>query len=98
MSDTKFGIFGGQYIPETLMNAVLEVQNAYEKYKNDKDFISDFNKLLVEYANRPSKLYYAKKITEEEVWSLGGLRILSVTEEEMKEYPRVLCTCSQDDI
>ena len=47
MSDTKFGIFGGQYIPETLMNAVLEVQNAYEKYKNDKDFISDFNKLLV---------------------------------------------------
>ena len=65
MSDTKFGIFGGQYIPETLMNAVLEVQNAYEKYKNDKDFISDFNKLLVEYANRPSKLYYAKKLTEE---------------------------------
>ena len=71
MSDTKFGIFGGQYIPETLMNAVLEVQNAYEKYKNDKDFISDFNKLLVEYANRPSKLYYAKKLTEE----LGGAKI-----------------------
>ena len=71
MSDTKFGIFGGQYIPETLMNAVLEVQNAYEKYKNDKDFISDFNKLLVDYANRPSKLYYAKKLTEE----LGGAKI-----------------------
>lgn len=71
MSDTKFGIFGGQYIPETLMNAVLEVQNAYEKYRNDKDFISDFNKLLVEYANRPSKLYYAKKLTEE----LGGAKI-----------------------
>ena len=40
----------------------------------------------------------AKKIAEEEIWSLGGIMILSVTEEEMKEYPRVICTCSQDDI
>ena len=86
MSDTKFGIFGGQYIPETLMNAVLEVQNAYEKYKNDKDFISDFNKLLVEYANRPSKLYYAKKLTEE----LGGAKIYLKRECDYS-HPRKRC-------
>ena len=40
----------------------------------------------------------AEKIVEEEIWSLGGIMILSVTEEEMKEYPRVICTCSQDDV
>ena len=40
----------------------------------------------------------AERIAEEEIWSLAGIMILSVTEEEMKEYPRVLCTCSQDDI
>ncbi len=71
MSNTKFGEFGGQYIPETLMNAVLEVANAYEKYKNDPEFINDFNKLLTEYANRPSMLYYAEKLTNK----LGGAKI-----------------------
>ncbi len=71
MSDTKFGIFGGQYIPETLMNAVKETEEAYNKYKNDKEFLEEFHKLLKEYANRPSRLYYAKKLTEE----LGGAKI-----------------------
>ena len=71
MSDTKFGIFGGQYIPETLMNAVLETEAAYNKYKNDKEFLEEFHTLLNEYANRPSNLYYAKKLTEE----LGGAKI-----------------------
>ena len=71
MSDTKFGIFGGQYIPETLMNAVLETEAAYNKYKNDKEFLKEFHTLLKEYANRPSNLYYAKKLTEE----LGGAKI-----------------------
>jgi len=71
MSESKFGIFGGQYIPETLMNAVLEVENAYNKYKNDKDFIEELRTLLIEYANRPSRLYYAKKLTEK----LGGAKI-----------------------
>ena len=71
MSDTKFGVFGGQYIPETLMNAVLETEEAYNKYKNDKDFKEEFHTLLKEYANRPSRLYYAKKLTEE----LGGAKI-----------------------
>jgi len=71
MSDTKFGIFGGQYIPETLMNAVLETEAAYNKYKNDKEFLEEFHTLLKEYANRPSNLYYAKKLTEE----LGGAKI-----------------------
>ena len=71
MSDTKFGIFGGQYIPETLMNAVLETEAAYNKYKNDPEFLEEFHTLLKEYANRPSRLYYAKKLTEE----LGGAKI-----------------------
>ena len=71
MNNTKFGEFGGQYIPETLMNAVIELNNAYEQYKNDKDFINDFNKLLTEYANRPSMLYYAEKLTKK----LGGAKI-----------------------
>ena len=71
MNSTKFGEFGGQYIPETLMNAVLEVEKAYNHYKNDPEFINDFNKLLVEYANRPSMLYYAEKLTKK----LGGAKI-----------------------
>lgn len=71
MSSTKFGEFGGQYIPETLMNAVIELDKAYTKYKNDPEFIKDFNKLLNEYANRPSRLYYAEKLTKR----LGGAKI-----------------------
>ncbi len=71
MSNTKFGEFGGQYIPETLMNAVIEVEQAYNKYKDDPEFNADLNKLLTEYANRPSNLYYAEKLTKK----LGGAKI-----------------------
>lgn len=71
MSNTKFGEFGGQYIPETLMNAVLELNEAYEKYKNDPEFLAELDELYKEYANRPSRLYYAKKLTLE----LGGAKI-----------------------
>ena len=71
MNNTKFGIYGGTYIPETLMNAVIEVKNAYLKYKDDPDFKNELNDLLINYANRPSNLYYAKKLTEE----LGGAKI-----------------------
>ncbi|MBU5669370.1 tryptophan synthase subunit beta [Peptoniphilus sp. MSJ-1] len=68
---TKFGIHGGQYIPETLMNAVIELEKAYEYYKNDKGFNKELDFLLKEYANRPSKLYFAEKITKK----LGGAKI-----------------------
>lgn len=71
MNNTKFGEFGGMYIPETLMNAVLELNEAYEKYKNDPEFLKELDDLYREYANRPSRLYYAKKLTEE----LGGAKI-----------------------
>lgn len=67
----RYGVFGGQYVPETLMNALIELEKAYEFYKNDQDFQDEFNKLLKEYAGRPSLLYYAEKLTE----YLGGAKI-----------------------
>lgn len=73
MTDLKgrFGIHGGQYIPETLMNAVKELENAYEFYKNDAEFSRELTSLLNEYAGRPSRLYYAEKMTKD----LGGAKI-----------------------
>lgn len=67
----RYGIHGGQYIPETLMNAVVELDEAYEHYKNDPEFQAELTELLNEYAGRPSRLYYAKKMSED----LGGARI-----------------------
>ena len=67
----RFGEYGGQYIPETLMNAVNELEEAYNKYKNDPEFKREFKDLLVNYAGRPSLLYEAKKMTED----LGGAKI-----------------------
>lgn len=67
----RFGIHGGQYIPETLMNAVIELEEAYNFYKNDPDFNRELQELLEEYGGRPSRLYYAKKMTE----GLGGAKI-----------------------
>lgn len=67
----RFGIHGGQYIPETLMNAVIELEEAYEHYKNDEEFNRELSELLDEYAGRPSRLYYAEKMTKD----LGGAKI-----------------------
>lgn len=61
----RFGIHGGQYIPETLMNAVIELEEAYNYYKNDPEFNSELSELFNEYAGRPSRLYYAEKLTRE---------------------------------
>lgn len=71
MSKGRFGIHGGQYIPETLMNAMLELEEAYKKYKDDPEFNRELTELLNEYAGRPSRLYYAKRMTED----LGGAKI-----------------------
>ena len=73
MSDNngRFGIHGGQYIPETLMNAVIELEEAYNHYKNDPEFQRELTELLNNYGNRPSGLYFAKKLTRE----LGGAKI-----------------------
>lgn len=65
MSKGRFGIYGGQYIPETLMNAVIELEAAYNHYKNDEEFIKEYHGLLADYAGRPSGLYYAKNMTED---------------------------------
>ena len=67
----RFGIHGGQYIPETLMNAVIELEAAYDRCKADPSFQAELTQLLNNYAGRPSRLYYAKKMTED----LGGARI-----------------------
>ena len=71
MSKGRFGIHGGQYLPETLMNAVIELEKAYNYYKNDKEFNDELNTLLNEYAGRPSRLYYAERMTKD----LGGAKI-----------------------
>ena len=71
MTKGRYGIHGGQYIPETLMNAVIELEKAYNYYKNDKEFNDELNTLLNEYAGRPSRLYYAARMTED----LGGAKI-----------------------
>lgn len=71
MSKGKFGVHGGQFIPETLMNAINELEQAYNHYKNDPDFINEFKTLLRDYAGRPSMLYYADKMTKD----LGGAKI-----------------------
>lgn len=70
-SNGRFGSHGGQYIPETLMNAVIELEVAYEHYKNDPEFNRELTELFNEYAGRPSRLYHAQKMTRD----LGGAKI-----------------------
>ncbi|RBP66685.1 tryptophan synthase beta chain [Alkalibaculum bacchi] len=67
----RFGVHGGQYIPETLMNAILELETAYQKYKDDPEFDRELTYMLNEYAGRPSRLYYAERMTKD----LGGAKI-----------------------
>lgn len=71
MSKGMFGCHGGQFIPETLMNAVIELEEAYNHYKNDPEFQAELTQLLNEYAGRPSRLYYAERMTKD----LGGAKI-----------------------
>ena len=70
----RFGEFGGQYIPETLMNEIHKLEEAYEHYKNDPEFVAELDKLNREYAGRPSLLYYAEKMTRD----LGGAKMVTV--------------------
>ena len=67
----RFGMHGGQYIPETLMNAVIELEQAYDHYKEDPAFQQELSQLLNDYAGRPSRLYYAAKMTRD----LSGAKI-----------------------
>ena len=70
-SKGRFGVHGGQYIPETLMNAVIELEEAYNYYKDDPQFNKELTELFNEYAGRPSRLYYAERMTKD----LGGAKI-----------------------
>lgn len=67
----RFGHFGGKYVPETLMNALIELEEAYNKYSKDPEFIAEVNYLLKQYSGRPTSLYYAEHLTEK----LGGAKI-----------------------
>ena len=71
MSRGRFGIHGGQYIPETLMNAVMELEEAYDRCKDDPAFNRELTELFNEYAGRPSRLYFASRMTED----LGGAKV-----------------------
>jgi len=71
MSNGRYGIHGGQYIPETLMNEVIHIEKCYEHYKNDPEFNKELQDLLDNYAGRPSLLYYAEKMTKD----LGGAKV-----------------------
>ncbi|MBQ8731175.1 MAG: tryptophan synthase subunit beta [Lachnospiraceae bacterium] len=71
MTKGRYGIHGGQYVPETIMSEVLKLEKEYEFYKNDEAFNAELNQLLAEYAGRPSLLYYAEKMTKD----LGGAKI-----------------------
>lgn len=71
MNKGRFGIHGGQYVPETLMNAIIELEEAYNHFKEDPEFQRDLANLLNSYANRPSRLYFAKRMTQD----LGGAKI-----------------------
>lgn len=63
MATKRFGKYGGQYVPETVMPVLNELEEAYDKYKDDPQFTAEFKKILKEYAGRPSMLYYAEKLT-----------------------------------
>lgn len=71
MNNGRYGEFGGQYVPETLMNEIHKLEKAYEHYSKNPDFIAELDKLNREYANRPSLLYFAEKMTKD----LGGAKI-----------------------
>lgn len=71
MENGRYGVHGGQYVPEALMNEITKIEKAYEFYKNDPEFNRELDELYREYANRPSLLYYAENMTKD----LGGARI-----------------------
>ena len=69
--DRKFGQFGGQYVPETIMNPLKELEAAFEKYIDDEDFKKEYDYLMKQYVGRPNPLYFAERLTEK----LGGAKI-----------------------
>ena len=71
MSKGRFGKYGGQYVPEIVMPVLTELEAAYEKYKEDPDFIAELNKYYTQYAGRPTLLYYAEQLTKH----YGGAKI-----------------------
>ena len=105
MAKGRYGIHGGQYIPETLMNEVNKLEEAYEFYKKDEDFNKELDKLLREYAGRPSLLYYAERMTKdlggakiyfkrEDLTMFGGMNGYTPTLDSSKEYLKIEETSS----
>ena len=86
----RFGVHGGQYVPETLMNAIIELEEAYNYYKANPDFQNELTQLLNDYAGRPSRLYYAEKMTKD----LGGAKIYLKREDLNHTGAHKITTCS----
>ena len=93
MSKGRFGVHGGQYMPETLMNAVIELEEAYNHYKNDPEFNAELTELLNNYAGRPSRLYFAEHMTN----GLGGAKIY-LKREDFKTTQAVRRACTSRSI
>lgn len=99
MTKGKFGIHGGQFVPETLMNAINEFEEAYNRYKDDPEFVAELDTLMREYAGRPSLLYYAEKMTKD----LGGAKIYLKREDlnhtgshKAQQLPRSVPSCKEN--
>ena len=82
----KFGKYGGKYIPETLVPAIIELETAYEKYRKDEGFQKELSYLLTKYAGRPTPLYFAKNLTE----YIGGGKIFLKREDLLHGVPTKL--------
>ena len=93
MSRGRFGKFGGQYVPETLMNELIRLEEQYNFYKNDPAFNAELTKLLNEYAGRPSRLYYAEKMTKD----LGGAKIYLKREDLNHTGAHKINNCTASD-
>ena len=87
MEKGRFGIHGGQYIPETLMNEIIHLEEQYEFYKNDPEFCAELDDLLKNYAGRPSLLYYAEKMTKEDLFKAGGLKPHRLSQDQQRTRP-----------
>ena len=94
MKKGRYGIYGGQYISETLMNELIHLEEQYEYYKKDPEFQEELHRLLVEYAGRPSLLYYAEKMTKDLAGTAGKEDGKDETDRRNRSRTAWCCNCN----